>query len=137
MLVLSRKPGEKLQVGDNITITVLEIHGRVLRIGIEAPGDIRILRGELSQFRDPVHPAPQPERACGLSRLRRLSPADENSPTLRKHRGQRWLSQALSAGIRPSAMPQTAVTGRMRNSTISQPILHAALSPTNNDGLAG
>jgi carbon storage regulator len=63
MLVLSRKPGEKLQVGDNITITVLGIQGRVMRIGIEAPGNVRILRGELTQFCDPVHPAPQQERA--------------------------------------------------------------------------
>jgi carbon storage regulator len=47
MLVLSRKPGEKLQIGDNITVTVLEVHGRVMRLGIEAPPNVRILRGEL------------------------------------------------------------------------------------------
>ena len=47
MLVLSRKPGQKLQIGDNITITVLEVHGHVLRLGIEAPREVRVLRAEL------------------------------------------------------------------------------------------
>ena len=37
MLVLSRKPGEQLQIGDNVTITVLEVRGRKLTLGIQAP----------------------------------------------------------------------------------------------------
>ena len=53
MLVLSRKAGQKLQIGDNITITVLEVHGRVMRLGIEAPSDVRVLRGELEQWSEP------------------------------------------------------------------------------------
>ena len=53
MLVLSRKPGQKLQIGDNITITVLEVHGHVLRLGIEAPQDIRVLRAELQDWSRP------------------------------------------------------------------------------------
>jgi carbon storage regulator CsrA len=50
MLVLSRKSGQKLQIGDNITVTVLEVHGNVIRLGIEAPRDVRILRGELESW---------------------------------------------------------------------------------------
>lgn len=50
MLVLSRKAGQKLQIGDNITVTVLEVHGRVMRLGIEAPSDVRVLRGELEDW---------------------------------------------------------------------------------------
>jgi carbon storage regulator len=53
MLVLSRKPGQKLQIGDNITVTVLEVHGHVLRLGIEAPQDVRVLRGELQDWLRP------------------------------------------------------------------------------------
>ena len=53
MLVLSRKPGQKLQIGDNITITVLEVHGHVLRLGIEAPQDVRVLRAELQDWSRP------------------------------------------------------------------------------------
>jgi carbon storage regulator len=50
MLVLSRKQGERLQIGDNVTVTVLEVHGRRVRFGIEAPSSTRILRGELTAW---------------------------------------------------------------------------------------
>jgi carbon storage regulator len=47
MLVLSRKIGEKLVIGDNITVVVSKIAGNRVTLGIEAPGDVRIVRGEL------------------------------------------------------------------------------------------
>lgn len=47
MLVLNRKTGEKIHVGDDITITVLEVQGNRVRIGIDAPLDVAILRAEL------------------------------------------------------------------------------------------
>lgn len=52
MLVLSRKPGQKLQIGENITITVLEVRGHVIRLGIEAPHDVRVLRAELQDWHE-------------------------------------------------------------------------------------
>jgi carbon storage regulator len=53
MLVLSRKPGEKVVIGEGITVTVLEVVGNRVRVGIEAPGDVRILRGELACWLEP------------------------------------------------------------------------------------
>lgn len=47
MLVLTRKPHEKIQIGDRITITVLKTKGKSVRLGIEAPADVPVLRGEL------------------------------------------------------------------------------------------
>ena len=47
MLVLTRKPQETIQIGDNITITIIKTKGKAVRIGIEAPKDISVLRGEL------------------------------------------------------------------------------------------
>jgi carbon storage regulator len=61
MLVLSRKAGQKLQIGSNITITVLEVRGRVMRLGVEAPNDVRVLRGELEQWREPHEQPPHQE----------------------------------------------------------------------------
>jgi carbon storage regulator CsrA len=49
MLVLSRKSMERIQIGDNIAVTVLEIHGNKVRIGISAPREIRVLRSELQK----------------------------------------------------------------------------------------
>ena len=47
MLVLSRKIGEKLIIGDGITVVVNRIAGNRVTLGIEAPSDVRIVRGEL------------------------------------------------------------------------------------------
>ena len=47
MLVLSRKPGEALRVGENVEITVVEVKGDMVRLGIEAPRDVQIWRKEL------------------------------------------------------------------------------------------
>lgn len=47
MLVLTRKSQEKIQIGENITITILRVKGQAVRVGIDAPRDVRVLRTEL------------------------------------------------------------------------------------------
>jgi len=47
MLVLSRKVGERIQIGDNITVVINRVAGNRVTIGIEAPGEMRIVRSEL------------------------------------------------------------------------------------------
>lgn len=49
MLVLSRKVGESVLIGDRIHITVVAVHGNQVRLGFNAPDDVRILREELRQ----------------------------------------------------------------------------------------
>jgi flagellar assembly factor FliW len=49
VLILTRKIGESILVGDNIRLVVLEIRGRQIRLGIEAPSDIVVLREEIAQ----------------------------------------------------------------------------------------
>jgi carbon storage regulator len=45
MLVLSRKPGQSILIGDNIEIQIIEVQGDQIRIGISAPRDISTLCG--------------------------------------------------------------------------------------------
>ena len=47
MLVLTRKREDKIKIGDNIIVTVLEVDGGNVKIGIDAPRDIQILRMEV------------------------------------------------------------------------------------------
>lgn len=47
MLVLSRKEGERIVIGDNITLVVSRVSGNRVTIGIEAPRDVKVVRGEL------------------------------------------------------------------------------------------
>lgn len=47
MLILSRKLDEKIQIGDDITITIIDIHGEQVKIGVEAPKSIKVFRQEV------------------------------------------------------------------------------------------
>jgi carbon storage regulator len=51
MLVLSRKLGEKIVIGDNIVVTVVKIDRNQIRIGIEAPTDVPVYREEIAPQR--------------------------------------------------------------------------------------
>jgi carbon storage regulator len=53
VLILSRKRGERIHIGDRITITVVEAHRNRIKIGIDAPEEFRIVRGELNQWLEP------------------------------------------------------------------------------------
>ena len=48
MLALSRKPGEKVVIGNGITLTVVEVSGDRVRLAFDAPDQVRILRAELA-----------------------------------------------------------------------------------------
>jgi carbon storage regulator len=65
MLVLTRKVGEDIMIGDNIRVTITEIRGDKVRIGVEAPRDVQVDRQEVHQrkheFVDPTVVA-APER---------------------------------------------------------------------------
>lgn len=52
MLVLSRKERQKIRLGRNVTITIVRIRGNRVSVGIDAPEDVHIVRGELSQQDD-------------------------------------------------------------------------------------
>ena len=49
MLVLSRKAGQKIQIGSNILITVIDVSGKFVKIGINAPDSVNVLRSEIKE----------------------------------------------------------------------------------------
>ena len=51
MLVLSRKEKQVIRIGKDIEITITQIKGNTVRLGISAPQEVSILRGELAEFR--------------------------------------------------------------------------------------
>ena len=78
MLVLTRRPGESVMVGDDVVITVLDVRGDVVRLGIKAPRSIQVHREEVYQElqranRESASPSDVAVRA--LSKL--LRPDDE------------------------------------------------------------
>jgi carbon storage regulator len=57
MLVLSRRENERIKLGDSIVVTVVRVAGDRVRLGIEAPSSVVVLRGELEP-----HQAQQPQQ---------------------------------------------------------------------------
>ena len=62
MLVLGRKQMESIHIGQNITVTVLSVRGRTVRLGIDAPPEVSILRSELVLEDEYSHTWPADER---------------------------------------------------------------------------
>ena len=60
MLVLSRKEGEKIRIGQDIVITITAIKGGRVKLGIEAPTEVPVLRGELQRTVDEFRQPPLP-----------------------------------------------------------------------------
>lgn len=56
MLVLSRKESQRIRLGDSIVVTIVKIGGDKVRVGIEAPDDVLVLRDELETWDLPTGP---------------------------------------------------------------------------------
>ena len=89
MLVLSRKEGEKLVIGDNVTLVVSKISGNRVTVGIEAPADVKIFRGELAAKEKQPKPRVVPLRRAATVTIDlddlMLGEAESEQPGLEKH----------------------------------------------------
>jgi carbon storage regulator CsrA len=97
MLVLSRRPNEKILIGPDIVLTVSQIQGNKVRIGIEAPASTRVLRAELAQKSEDnaLSAAPLPAAGAGAShRILIVDDCSEDRSTFRRY---------LEAGDRPQS----------------------------------
>lgn len=71
MLVLSRRVGESVAIGDDVVVTVLEVRGDVIRVGIDAPRSVAVHRAELLVQLETVNQSA-------------ASPSDDDVASLRK-----------------------------------------------------
>lgn len=62
MLILTRKLGESIRIGDDITLTVLSVKGNQIRLGVDAPRDVEVHRQEIY---DRILEEQMPKRATG------------------------------------------------------------------------
>lgn len=79
MLVLTRKAGESVMIGDDVVVTVLETRGDVVRIGINAPRSIQVHREEVYQELQAVNreaASPDDDAVRAVTELLRPAPAD-------------------------------------------------------------
>lgn len=86
MLVLSRKSSETIHIGNNIIITIVSIQGKRVKIGIDAPDDVKISRGEL------VEPVPIIDQQA---KPRQPGKTSATSPSRSTVNGRTWESSPL------------------------------------------
>jgi carbon storage regulator len=79
MLILTRRPGESLTIGDDVVVTVVGVSGNQIRLGITAPREVRVLREEVYKAMREENQA----AANGLDSSRRLG------DTVRQLRGRK------------------------------------------------
>ena len=118
MLVLTRKYQEKIRIGDNITITVLRTKGKAVRLGIEAPTNVPVIRGELSfehESEEAAEPAatvssdvaaPVKRLACagGMAAATRWATAQDSGPKVSLSR----VSRSKVVGLVPKLVSSDA-----------------------------
>ena len=85
MLVLSRKEGERLLIGGNITLVISKVVGNRVTIAIEAPKDIKVMRGELIELGVEALAPAQVNFAAQVN-LAAQAESSEKKPTERKSR---------------------------------------------------
>lgn len=96
MLVLTRKVGEKVHIGENIVITVTAVEGNKVRLGISAPACVDVWRSELRERRPTLAGPCSPfvlvaeEAAPAPRRLTPLSPRRGRRPPKTRQAGHRW-----------------------------------------------
>ncbi len=93
MLVLSRKQGEQIRIGDNIVVTVHRLSGNRVSLGIEAPADCKIMRGELREILEGIE-IDVPARTA------RQEVAAGKQPPMSKHLGENRIAQIIEKSLR-------------------------------------
>ena len=128
MLVLTRKTDEQILIGDDIKITLIRVRGNSVRIGIDAPREVRVVRAELEAFdskeggdemhqlcdREQPFAHPQPPVAAGQSKRRQNRLAK--------------LERATSDPILQAATPPHTAVGRVRRSSDEVKLARAPLA---------
>ncbi len=74
MLVLTRRPGESVMIGDDVVVTVLDVRGDVVRVGIKAPRSVQVHREEVYRELQKVNreaASPSDDAVEALTRLLR------------------------------------------------------------------
>jgi carbon storage regulator len=116
MLVLTRKQQQQIKIGDEIVVTILRVKGNTVRVGIEAPRSVRVVRGELPP-EGQTEPADADAPAESLTVLEGVVRVGDGEDSPVEKRGLRVASATEERGTsdlpRPAShLPQRRVLNR-------------------------
>jgi carbon storage regulator CsrA len=112
MLVLTRKTQQQIQIGNNITITIVRVTGQAVRVGIEAPEEVRVIRSELvgkpPKGSQPVTVADSvPAVACNTSASEAPASLAHAAPLASRCRSRILLATSASGATETQMEPTT------------------------------
>lgn len=107
MLVLSRKQQESIVIDVNVTITVLRIKGNKVQIGIDAPGNVHVVRGELRSNVTADRPSRDQQNKCSAILDRESETSDARSVRARPLRRFLRAGRCQCTSLMPSPLPET------------------------------
>ena len=114
MLVLTRKLEEQIRIGDDITISILRVKGNTVRVGIDAPRTVRVVRGEL-----PTHSQAEPSLEATSTLVRepaRVDVAENASSDDDTSRGDREKPDPATTAVRRFIASRTRRRNRLPTS---------------------
>lgn len=131
MLVLTRKTDEQILIGNDIKITLIRVRGNSVRIGIDAPRDVRIVRGELEVFDSKSDAVEEIQLSDREQPFAHPQPLVADRPSLGPKRGPKNRIVEAECGtseqVRPVKTPQT-LEGRVRVSSGEVKLVRAPLA---------
>ncbi|HVC92369.1 MAG TPA: carbon storage regulator [Pirellulales bacterium] len=117
MLVLTRKTQQQIQFGDDIVVTILQVRGQSVRVGIEAPRGVRVVRGEIAS--KPARAKPplslEPDVAeCQISKTDDGATVARAMPTLEPTAHAPGVPGAVAENFSSRSSPQPRGLGKSR-----------------------
>ncbi|MBA2115101.1 carbon storage regulator [Bremerella alba] len=117
MLVLTRKQQQQIHIGEGVTITILKVKGNTVRIGIDAPNDVKIVRAELEPEEEsaPVEEASAAEEAEPQSTLSRIDQIESATASAQGKEEYRVLSYRMKPEATESKRNDSPRAASMRD----------------------
>jgi carbon storage regulator len=117
MLILTRKPGETVVIGDDVRITVLAVRGSQIKLGIDAPREVRVNREEVLEREAPGYTRPETAASGAVdhSTARHFAPRSGGRPRVRHGRASGDYERGERSG-RQNLRPQRGQDGRRPDS---------------------
>jgi len=109
MLVLTRRAGESVMIGDNVIITVLEARGEVIRLGIQAPRDVQVHREEVFRELQAAN-----REAASPTTISLVNPGPVDTPL--------WDHLESQTGLLPPVPPEEEENGEKRAKTTTEQV---------------
>jgi carbon storage regulator CsrA len=119
MLVLTRKLQQQIKIGEQITVTILKLKGNTVRVGIDAPRDVRVVRGEL-----PTRGAAQEAACCDTPQILESAAAAITAPAAESSTAESEASEA--APVTATHLPLRRIRNRYGSGPLKRVIASCA-----------